>query len=117
VNAILASPETSLGRPYSFPSVSRIYHQLHLNPKRYLDIDSLSIAFVAADSSGDHDKGIGPDEIPYTPWRDVALRLCMDLELERLRGCNEGNDESQQQRGMHGDTSSTRTGQQQENSE
>ena len=119
VNAILASPETSLGRPYSLPSVSRIYRYLQLSMESYLDVDPLSIAFASTDSSGDDDEGICSDEIPYTPRRDVSLMLGMDLVLERMCSREEWYEKGEQRREMHGNTSTasdpTAATQQQEN--
>jgi hypothetical protein len=78
VNANRVSPATSLGRPYSFPSASRIYTQSKRNVllrDKYVDVDSLTIAFIAADDGGDDNKRVRTNKIADTPWSNLTLVL------------------------------------------
>lgn len=64
-------PRTTILISFIIPNLKSIYHY----PWKYIDIDSLSIAFAPADNRGNHDESVGLDEVLYTSLRELCSWL------------------------------------------
>jgi len=104
VNAIFVSPATSLGRPYSLPSVSRIYPSTPRPRRRreYVDVDALAIASVSADGCSDDDEDVAVDIVADAPWLHMLRVLRWQLKAQRLRGPREEQEKERKEEGQRG---------------
>lgn len=112
VNTILFSPARSLGRPYSFPRVSLIYHAHPVSSmvpppapsgrqrQTYLHVDGLPVALAPTDSGRDDNQRVLAHKVPHAPLPHVLAPLRGEVEPQALRegGQEEEAAEEPQQR-------------------
>lgn len=101
LKTVLDSPTTSLGRPYSLPSASRICpsfccqlgQDLECGSKNttYVNVDLHAIAPGAAHNGRDHDQRVLGDKVPDAAFLLLALAsgVRLKIELEAISSANE----------------------------